>query len=179
MTLKKASLVAACVGIFCAPALAEESLILSVCQDGLEGGASQTHEDMARFLSGDWRMAAKGTGWTLGENVMSVSIRWDDASQSMMMEGQGQSVVLNPILYNLSDDGNAPFDMSTQALTPGGLSDTELEILTDCANAPRYFWEFGSGARRSWGAILFFGNDMATGFMANSARGSRNVFMSR
>jgi hypothetical protein len=59
------------------------------------------------------------------------------------------------------------------------MSDGDAESLNSCANAPRYYWQVGSGTQKSWGGFMLFENDKATGFMANSAGGSRNVFMSR
>ncbi|WP_417250612.1 hypothetical protein [Celeribacter sp.] len=50
--------------------------MLSVCQDGLEGGTSQTLEDMGSFLSDNWRISASGAGLTLGVNVMNVTLKW-------------------------------------------------------------------------------------------------------
>ena len=164
---------AALLGAFALPAAAQETLILSICQDGLNGSASQTSEDLGRFLEGNWAMSAVGTGFTTGTNIMTVSLRYDEGQQALMMEGQGVSVALNPAI----DD--AGFDMSVEALTPAGLSNDELEVLTGCGKPTRYWWEFGSGNQRSWGALMFFENDAAVGFMANSAGGSRSVGLTR
>ena len=179
MIRRTACLMIASLFTFSSPALAQQTVVLSVCQDGLEGGASQAHEDMGRFLSGNWRMSANGTGLTLGVNVMNVTLSWDEVSKNLMLSGQGMTAPLHAISYNLSEDGDAPFDMSTEALTPTGMSDVDAESLTGCANAPRYYWQIGSGSQKSWGGFLFYENDKATGFMANSAGGTRNVFMSR
>lgn len=164
---------------FATPTLAQEAVVLSVCQDGLEGGASQTHEDMGRFLSGNWRLSANGTGLTLGVNVMNVTLTWDETSETLMLSGQGMTAPLHPISYNLSEEGDAPFDMSTEALTPTGMEDGDVENLNGCANAPRYYWQISSGTEKSWGGFMFYENDRATGFMANSAGGTRTVNMVR
>ena len=174
-----ACLLTASLFAFATPALSQETVVLSVCQDGLEGGASQTHEDMGRFLSGNWRMSANGTGLTLGVNVMNVTLSWDDESETLMLSGQGMVAPLHPISYNLSEKGDAPFDMSTEALTPTGMSDVDAENLNGCANSPRYYWQVGSGSQKSWGGFMFYENDKATGFMANSAGGTRSVHMER
>ncbi|MBU2936360.1 MULTISPECIES: hypothetical protein [Pacificibacter] len=179
MTRRTACLMTASFLAFAPPALAQKAVVLSVCQDGLEGGASQTHEDMGRFLSGNWGMSANGTGLTLGVNVMNVTLSWDDASETLMLSGQGMTAPLHPIRYNLSEDGDAPFDMSMEALTPTEMTDGDAESLNGCANLPRYYWQVNSGPQKSWGGFLFYDNNNATGFMANSAGGSRNVFMSR
>jgi hypothetical protein len=163
-----------------APAKAEETIVLSICEDAIDGSASQTHEDMARFLSGTWQMSAAGTGLTLGTNVMSVTLRWDEATETLRMEGGGgPSVTLNPVLFNIDPEGNAPFDMSAEALTPRGISAEDVGVITGCTNPPRYYWQLGAGNQRAWGGLMFFQNDAATGFMANSAGGSRSVFMTR
>ncbi|WP_417256497.1 hypothetical protein [Celeribacter halophilus] len=179
MTRRTACLMTASLLTFAPPALAQETVVLSVCQDALEGGASQTHEDMGRFLSGNWRMSAGGTGLTLGVNVMNVTLSWDEASETLMLSGQGMTAPLHAISYNQSEEGDAPFDMSTEALTPTGMADGDVESLNGCANAPRYYWQVDSGPQKSWGGFMFFENNKATGFMANSAGGSRNVFMTR
>ncbi len=179
MKLHLAYLIASSLAAISSPAFSQQSVVLSVCQDGLEGGASQTHEDMGRFLAGKWRMSANGTGLTLGVNVMDVTLTWDETSSALMLSGQGMTTTLHSISYNLSEDGDAPFDMSTEVLTPSGLTDVEAEVLSGCANLPRYYWQVGSGSRKSWGGFLFYDNDKATGFMANSAGGSRYVNMSR
>lgn len=161
-------------------AMAQETVILSVCQDGLEGGASQTHEEMGQFLSGTWQMSATGTGFTLGTNVMSVSLRWDATTETLRMEGGGgPSVTLNPVRYNMNPEGDAPFDMSAETMTPTGLNEDELAVITGCTNPPRYYWELGAGNQQAWGGLMFVDNDIATGFMANSAGGSRTVVMTR
>ena len=174
-----ACLLTASLFAFATPALSQETVVLSVCQDGLEGGASQTHEDMGRFLSGNWRMSANGTGLTLGVNVMNVTLSWDETSETLVLSGQGMTAPLHAISYNLSEEGDAPFDMSTEALTPTGMDDGDVESLNGCANAPRYYWQVGSGSQKSWGGFMFYENDKATGFMANSAGGTRSVHMER
>jgi hypothetical protein len=179
MRRRNACLITASLLAFASPALAQETVMLSVCQDGLESGASQTHEDMGRFLSGNWRMSASGTGLTLGVNVMNVTLSWDETSETLMLSGQGMTAPLHAISYNQSEEGDAPFDMSTEALTPTGMADGDVESLNGCANAPRYYWQVDSGPQKSWGGFMFFENNKATGFMANSAGGSRNVFMTR
>jgi len=111
---------------------------------------------------------------------MPVTLRWDEGTQTLRMEGGGgPSLVLNPVRCDLDPEGDAPFDMSAEAMTPTGLSDTDLAVITGCTTPPRHYWEVGNGANRSWGGLMFVGNDMATGFMANSAGDSRTVFMQR
>lgn len=157
------------------PALAQETLILSPCWDGIEGGASQTEAEMAKYLAGTWRMSANGTGYTLGTNVMPVTLSHNKTTGQLKMGGGGApSVVLHPLTAT-----NAPFDMSSKALSPSGLTESEIEVLNGCANPARYFWQMGKGNRKSWGALMFLEGDIATGFMANSGGGSRSVVMSR
>ncbi len=159
-----------CLALFAAPALAEQSLVLSPCWDGIEGGASQTEAEMAQYLAGTWTMSAAGTGFTRGTNIMTGTLSADPASGALLMEGRP----LTPL-----GAANAPFDMSAAALSPGGLNETELEVLNGCANPARYFWQFGSGSQKSWGALMFLERDLAVGFMANSAGGSRKVLLTR
>jgi len=182
-TFLQSSLAALGLSVFAAGVMAQETVILSVCQDGLNGGASQTEAEMAKFLSGPWSMTAVGTGVTLGTNAMAVQLIHDEASGTLKMGGPGPSVTLHPVTYRTNDDGkevdDTPFDMAIETLTPIGLDQLDIEVLTGCANPARYFWEFSSGGNKSWGALMFFDNDIATGFMANSAGGSRNVRLSR
>lgn len=156
-------------------ASAQSSTILSPCWDALDGGASQSEAEMADYLAGVWRMSANGTGFTLGTNVMPVTLSHDTASGTLTMGGGGgPTVVLKPL-----SEINAPFDMSPQALSPNKLSATEIEVLNGCANPARYFWQLNSGRNKSWGALMFLQGNIATGFMANSAGGSRSVVMTR
>ncbi|MGH1575667.1 hypothetical protein [Planktotalea sp.] len=159
-----------CIAFLASPAFAEQSLVLSPCWDGIDKGASQTEAEMAKYLSGTWTMSAAGTGFTKGTNIMTGTLSADPASGALLMEGRA----LTPL-----DAANAPFDMSAAALSPNGLNETELEVLNGCANPARYFWEFGSGSRKSWGALMFVEGDLAVGFMANSAGGSRKILLTR
>lgn len=175
----KISLLAACMLALVPTTLsAQETLVLSVCQDG-PGGSPHTAEDLGRFLEGSWAMTAPGTGFTTGTNAMIVSLRWDAASGQLRMEGGGQGVPLTILQTNEGQSTNAPFDMSAETLTPGGLSADEVEVLTGCTAPLRYFWEMGSGGQRSWGGLMFYDTDAAVGFMANSAGGTRAVSLSR
>lgn len=154
---------------------AQQTIVLSPCWDGIEGGASQSEAEMAAYLAGSWTMSANGTGFTLGTNVIPVALSHDAATGTLVMGGGGgPSVTLTPLRAD-----NAPFDMSSKALSPGGLTETDLEVLNGCANPARYFWQMGSGNRKSWGALMFVQKDIATGFMANSAGGSRSIVMTR
>ena len=170
--LKHAALVLCCLA---SPALSQQMVVLSPCWDGIEGGASQTEAEMAAYLEGTWRMSANGTGFTLGTNVMPVSLSHNNSTGQLNMGGGGGPTV---VLHPLRSD-NAPFDMSTEALSPGKLSKNEIEVLNGCANPARYFWQMGKGTQKSWGALMFLEGDIATGFMANSAGGSRSVVMTR
>lgn len=158
--------------------LAQQTVLLSVCQDG-PNGASTTEEELGRFLEGTWSMTAPGTGFTTGTNVGQVALRWDAASGRLRMEEDGAGVDLTILRTADSGTSNAPFDMAIETLTPTGLTQDEIEVLTGCAAPLRYFWEIGSGSRRSWGALMFYDTDAATGFMANSAGGTRAVVLAR
>jgi len=163
-----------------APAAAKDSLILSPCQPG---GAPVTEAEMAGFLEGAWQMSAAGTGFTTGTNLMTVMLRADPGSGRLMMEGQGMSVPLHPVGLARDVGAGAPaqpeFDIAVESLTPDGLSRDDITVLTGCERPLRYWWSMGSGARSSWGALMFVGDGMASGYMANSAGGSRNVMMTR
>ncbi|MEN0087002.1 MAG: hypothetical protein AAF737_01035 [Pseudomonadota bacterium] len=128
-------------------------------------------------------MSAAGTGFTTGTNAMTVNLRFDEASRGLFMDGEGRSIRLNPMKFATDESGkqadNAPFEMSVEKLTAGGLSSNDLEALNECGSPTRYWWQMGSGARKSWGGLMFYGNNNATGFMANSADGSRFVLLSR
>lgn len=178
----KPFLIVTCLAGLCAlsplPLAAQEALILSPCQDG-PGGASQTEEELGLFLQGTWAMTAAGTGFTTGTNAMPLTLRWDAAAGQLRMEGGGQGTPLTILRTGGDGTTNAPFDMSAEALTPGGLSQLEIEVLTGCATPLRYFWEMGSGAHRSWGGLMFHDADAAVGFMANSAGGTRTVSLAR
>lgn len=174
--LKSLSVALVCLAF---PLAAQSTLTLSPCQDG-ETGAPHSHEDMGLFLQDSWRMSANGTGFTLGTNIMAVNLRWDAPSQTLRLEGGGEpSITLVPVQAMADEDSAAPFDMSTEALTPTGLSPAEVEVLTACRTPARYFWQFGSGSRKSWGGLMFLGKSLAVGFMANSAGGTRQVVMTR
>ncbi|MCA1335152.1 hypothetical protein [Pseudooceanicola marinus] len=156
-------------------AAAQQSLALSVCQDGPAISADDMEAGLAQLLAGSWSMSATGTGLTLGTNVMGVTLRADAGGQLYMEGGGGPSVALHLV----TGAGEAPVDVSTEAMTPSGLTERDVQVLTACTTPTRYFWQFGSGTRRSWGALLFYGKDAATGYMANSAGGTRNVLLQR
>jgi hypothetical protein len=175
----KTTLLAACFLALAPVALhAQQTLVLSVCQDG-PGGSPHTAEDLGRTLEGTWSMTARGTGFTTGTNAMPVALRWDATSGQLRMEGGGQGVALTIVTDGADGTGNAPFDMGVETLTSGNLTADEAEVLTGCATPLRYFWEMGSGAQRSWGGLMFYDTDAAVGFMANSAGGTRAVALSR
>ncbi|MCJ7872516.1 hypothetical protein [Phaeobacter sp. J2-8] len=166
-----------------APAMADaqpKSVIISLCQAGLGAG---TETELAEFLAGPWQMTAPGTGFTTGTNQMVVDLAVDPATGGLRMGGGGMSVPLVPLNAALEagnmDWPEPPIDMSVAALTPGGLTQQDVEVLTGCADPLRYWWQFGKGDRRSWGALMFFGNDDAVGYMANSAGGTRQVQLHR
>jgi hypothetical protein len=160
------------------PLLAQQTLILTVCQDG-PNGSPHTAEDLGRFPEGTWSMTARSTGFTTGTNAMSVTLRRDAASGHLRMEGGGQCVPLTILTSGTGDISNAPFHRAVDALASGALTTDEAEVLTGCATPLRYFWEMGSGAQRSWGGLMFYGPNAAVGFMANSAGGTRAVTLSR
>lgn len=162
------------------PAQAQQTVILDVCQDGF---APALEAEMAQFLAGPWTMTAIGTGFTTGVNKMAVSLRYDAGSGRLTMGGAGGSVPLVPLRYKVQDDGSekhdAPHDMSIGGLSPSGMDKLDAQVLTGCDDPTRYWWQMGSGSQKSWGGLMFFSNDAATGFMANSAGGTRWVRLSR
>ncbi|MGI3166237.1 hypothetical protein [Pseudooceanicola sp. 200-1SW] len=157
------------------PAPAQQTLALSVCQDGAAIPSAQMEASLAELLAGPWSMSATGTGLTLGTNVMAVTLRAAASGQLVMEGGGGPSV---PLIL-VTGAGDPPVDVSAEATTPSGLSETDVQILTACDRPTRYFWQVGSGNRRSWGALMFYDQNAATGYMANSAGGSRRVLLQR
>lgn len=163
-------------------ATAQEVVVTSPCQPET---SPVTAADMGAYLEGTWQMSAAGTGFTKGTNIMSVTLRYDAGKGALMMEGQGVSVPLIPIglARNL---GEAPaetpdFDASVEAMNPEGFSAEEIDLVMggDCARPMRYWWTFGQGGNQSWGGLMFIEGQTASGFMANSAGGSRNVMLTR
>jgi len=128
-------------------------------------------------------MSARGTGFTTGTNMMAVTLRFDDATNSLRMEGGGQSVPLVPmgLARNLGEDPapDPDFDASVEQLTPDGLTATDLDVLNGCPSPMRYWWTLQAGGQTSYGALMFVERGLATGFMANSAGGSRSVLLTR
>ena len=165
---------------FAAPAAAEQVVVTSPCQGDV---SPATATDMGRYLAGNWNMIAPGTGFTTGTNVGQVTLRFDEGSKILFMEGGGASVALVPIgmTQNLGDPIPLPpsFDASIEALTPLGLTAEEIELVSGCVNPARYWWTMSMGGNSSWGAIAFIFEDAASGFMANSAGGSRQMQLSR
>ncbi|RFU11818.1 hypothetical protein DZD18_14730 [Rhodobacteraceae bacterium W635] len=163
-----------------APAAAQDTLILSPCQSEK---SPATEPEMAEFLAGTWQMSAAGTGFTTGTNIMAVTLRADPGSGRLMMEGGGVSAPLHPVGLARDIGADAPaspdFDIAVETMTPGALSADDIALATGCERPLRYWWSFGSGARSSWGALMFVGDGMASGYMANSAGGSRSVMMTR
>ncbi|MEO1705557.1 MAG: hypothetical protein AAFR50_09515 [Pseudomonadota bacterium] len=166
--------------VLATPAWAQEVIVTSPCQPG---ATPVTAADMGPYLAGTWQMMVPGTGFTTGTNVGSVTLRFDDASGTLFMEGQGVSVPLIPM--NLARDVSDPeppqpdFDASLEAMTPSGLTADEIALVADCKNPVRYWWEMSVGGNRSWGAMTFIFEDAASGFMANSAGGSRQMQLTR
>ncbi|MCH2078744.1 MAG: hypothetical protein MK180_18030 [Rhodobacteraceae bacterium] len=165
---------------FAAPVTAEQVVVTSPCQGAV---SPATAADMGRYLAGNWNMVAPGTGFTTGTNVGQVSLRFDEATSTLFMEGGGASVPLIPIgmTRNLGEaEPPVPnFDASIEALTPLGLSADEVALVSGCVNPARYWWSMSIGGNSSWGALAFIFEDAASGYMANSAGGSRQMQLSR
>ncbi len=170
---------AACIG-FIATAATAETIVVSPCQSET---STVTAAEMGKYLEGTWQMSAPGTGFTTGTNTGAVTLRFDAVSGFLKMEADGTSVPLNPIDLAWNLDGPAPeapdFDMDITGLSAAGLTAQEIELLTDCARPMRYWWTMGSGSRKSWGGLMFVEHGLGSGFMANSAGGSRSVMLSR
>lgn len=169
-----------CLALLSVPAHAQETAFLSMCQDGPAAPALQ---DVSMALAGSWQMTATGVGMTMGTNAMPVTLSVQPGTGALMIGGQGQSTVLNVLQVARDAQGaethDAPFDLSIEDLSSAALSNDEVEVLLGCANPLRVWWQMGAGNQRSWGALMFYGIDRATGFMANSAGGMRRVALSR
>ncbi|MEL6913354.1 MAG: hypothetical protein AAFP13_02510 [Pseudomonadota bacterium] len=166
--------------LIAAPAAAETVIVTSPCQPG---ATPVTAADMGPYLAGTWQMLAPGTGFTTGTNIGEVVLRYDAASEVLFLEGAGLSVPLIPL--NLAREAGDPppaqpdFDASLEAMTPAGLTAEEIELVADCENPVRYWWSLSMGGNRSWGAMAFLFEDAASGFVANSAGGSRRMQFTR
>ncbi|MEJ6398426.1 hypothetical protein [Yoonia sp. 208BN28-4] len=174
------TLTATVMGLWATTAAAQTTVVTSPCQPET---SSVTAADMAQYLAGTWSMSAAGTGFTTGTNFGSVTLAADPETGQLTMSADGMSVPLVPMGLARELDEPAPdepdFDMALEGLSGGGLTQSEIEVLTGCDRPMRYWWSMGSGNRRSWGGIMFVEPDMASGFMANSAGGSRSVIYRR
>lgn len=171
---------ALCLSFAALPALAQSTTILSPCLDGTTAPALA---DLSQSLAGVWQMQAAGMGMTMGTNVMPVTLSADPATGALMIGGQGQATVLNVLQVSRDAQGvetnDAPFALTTEDLSAASLTPDEVAVLTGCDNPLRVWWQMGAGTQRSWGALMFYANDRASGFMANSAGGMRRVALSR
>ena len=162
------------------PLAAQQTTLLQPC---LDGPVAPALVDVSTALAGDWRMVATGMGMTTGTNALPVTLSVQPGTGALVLGGQGQATVLNILQSTRDAQGaethDAPFDLAFQDLTPARLDPLEVEVLTGCANLVRVWWQMGGGNRRSWGALMFYDMNNATGFMANSAGGMRQVILSR
>ena len=132
-------------------------------------------------IAGAWQGTAPGIGMTAGVQTFTVAFSFERGR--LYASGDGGKVELKPIYRNRKAlrwdpvrQMPLPETAHAVAVTP---QDVALVAGCELDLAPQFSWTLGSGAQTASGIYSFFGPDIALGTMWNSARGAREVYLTR
>ncbi|MCB1313358.1 MAG: hypothetical protein KDK29_16435 [Sedimentitalea sp.] len=154
-----------------------------VCSETPRGAQKLELRRIGPLLEGSWEETAAGIGYTTGVQKSNVEIIYDRMRNRLYLGSDGMRTELVPVR-----DGNRelrydfvkgrPMDPDLFAIEPD-LAEWAFVLGCDIGLAPQFSWQVGSGARRADGIISFFSGSEAMGTKWNSARGAREVSLSR
>lgn len=169
----------------------------SLCASGAARGNAYDGAALAPFITGEWASIDDGTGFTRGTNENPFAIFYDPVSQGFYVQPPGAPrLALNPIA-SLPDDAGLSASEIRDGVVRYSVSGVEngesfrrdveasaLDLLTvaGCTyeDAASFWWEVRlPDGRFSNGMIMFVSDELALGYMQNSAGGSRSQVMLR
>jgi hypothetical protein len=159
-----------------APALAQDQN--EVCgPDSYNASMSE----IGPLIEGEWTGTAPGLGTTAGVQKFTMTISLEYGR--LYISSGGQKTRLEPVQgtrkalrYDFVKQRALPEDAHAVAVT---VDDFGLTLGCDMNIAPQFTWTFRSGNRQSQGIYSFASSSHALGTMWNSARGAREVWLSR
>ncbi|MAM62408.1 hypothetical protein [Maritimibacter sp. UBA3975] len=151
-----------------------------VCSYGSDGSRLSPAE-LGPMIEGQWTGTAPGLGVTTGVQTFPLTITLEYGR--LYISSGGQKARLEPVRgprkalrYDFVKQKAIPEEAHAVAVN---VEDFGLVLGCDMNVAPQFTWTFGSGNRRSQGIYSFASPDHALGTMWNSARGAREVYLSR
>lgn len=172
--------VAVALGAFSLPASAQDEPDNPVCGPGVDS-YDITVSEIGPLIEGTWTGTAPGIGATTGVQTFTMTITLEygrlfisDGAQKTRLEPVRGT--RKPLRYDFVKQRVLPEEAHAVKVTV-----EEFGLLLDCDMniAPQFTWTFGSGSRRSDGIYSFGSPNNALGTMWNSARGAREVYLSR
>lgn len=166
-----------------------------VCELSARRGPRWDNRALRPLIEGTWKMQAMGSGYTTGTNIETLTIKYDVGGRSFYIDGgprlhplaamPGDHPLRRTDILSMEIDGSQVRNADqSPAINPytdqpiGGLSLNNMALMDGCADArqiPMLFW----GNASSWGFVAFTSSQFGVGQMGNSARGSRNLSLTR
>lgn len=151
-----------------------------VCGPDVSAGQFKLDEIGPR-IAGTWSGRAPGLGFTAGVQTFTADITFERGRIYIL--ANDTKIELKPVYGTRKELRYDP--IRQQALPESAravkVSLEDIGLVTDCeiGLAPQFTWTYGTGARSSGGVYSFLDSHTAIGTMWNSARGAREVYLSR
>ncbi|MEC7761948.1 MAG: hypothetical protein VX874_08590 [Pseudomonadota bacterium] len=163
-------------GLMTAPVMAQE--VNEVCGPSAR---SMSMSEIGPLIEGQWTGEAPGLGPTMGVQKFSMTITLEygrlyisDGAQKTRLEPvRGTRKALR---YDFVKQQALPEDAHAIKVS---VDDFGVVVGCDMDMASQFTWTFGSGSRTSQGVYSFASPTQGLGTMWNSARGAREVYLSR
>lgn len=155
-----------------------------ICSETPRGAEKLNLRRIGPLLEGAWEETAAGIGPTLGVQRTAFEIIYDRMRNRLYMSGDGVQTELVPVRggnKELRFDfvKNRPMAPDRFVMKEANPNEWAFVLGCDLGLAPQFSWQVGSGGMRADGIISFFSGSEAMGTKWNSARGAREVLLSR